>query len=232
LLLHNLGQLLVDKAERPDVDVERARRLLNEAEQVLRAALREESPKGLRRHVHATRDRLGALRSSLPPRRGPREEAPEPEREPEAGEVLQGRVRSLAAFGAFVSLPGCGTGLLHKSEIAHEPIDDPAQALEVGQEIEVKVMEVSRKEGKLRIALSRRALLPKPEGGPPQRAPARPQPQGNRPREDRGRGRRDDDRRGQDRNASRSRPRSRDDDKLASLGEMLLAKINQQKKDG
>lgn len=228
LLLHNLGQLLVDKAERPEVDVERARRLLNDAEQVLRAALREESPKGLRRHVHATRDRLAALRSSLPPRTGPRQEEPEPEREPEPGEVIQGRVRSLAAFGAFVSLPGCGTGLLHKSEISHEPVDDPAKVLEVGQTIDVKVMEVSRKEGKLRIALSRRALLPKPEGAQPHRSPSRPQPQANRPREDRGRGR-SEDRRGQDRNAGR---RSRDNDKLASLGEMLLAKINQQKKDG
>ena len=238
LLLHNLGQLLVDKAERPDVDVDKARRLLNEAEQCLRAALREESPKGLRRHVHSTRDRLMSLRSSLPPRGVRREEAPvEPEREPAVGEVLQGRVRSIAAFGVFVALPGCGTGLLHKSEIAHEAVDDPGQLLQVGQEIEVKVLDVGRRDGKLRIGLSRKVLLPKPEGMASP-APHRPRQENKPAGQDQGRRREDPrDRQGgprrggQDDRGNRPRgPKTRDDDKLASLGEMLLAKINQQKK--
>ena len=251
LLLHNLGQLLVDKAERPDVDLEQARRLLRESEQHLRAALREESPKGLRRHVHATRDRLMALRASFPPRgQGARDAAPaEPEREPEVGAVLKGRVRSLTAFGAFIVLPGYGTGLLHKSEIAHAPVDDPSQVLEVDAEIEVKVIDVGRKDGKLRIGLSRRALLPKPEGADAATPPAA-RPHGDtrssKPRQDQGRGRGREDRGREDQrdrqgarrgnqDASRgAKPRgavrSRDDDKLASLGEMLLAKMNQQKK--
>ena len=100
LLLHNLAQLLVDMAERPDVDLDKARRYLRNSEQLLRAALREESPKGLRRHVHATRDRLMALRASFPPRgaNAKDNEDAEPEREPEPGEVIVGRIRSLAAF--------------------------------------------------------------------------------------------------------------------------------------
>jgi hypothetical protein len=69
LLLHNLGQLLVDKAARPDVGDE-TWRLLDEAEQHLRNALRVECPGGLRRHIHSTRDRLVDLRASLPPRPG------------------------------------------------------------------------------------------------------------------------------------------------------------------
>lgn len=231
LLLHNVGQLLVDKAERPDVDLDQARRLLREADQHLRAALREESPKGLRRHVHATRDRLTALRASFPPRTAAEREqaAPEPEKEPEVGEVLEGKVRSLTAFGAFVVLPGRGTGLLHKSEIAHTPVDDPSEVLQVGQSIEVKVLEVGRKDGKLRIALSRRALLPKPEPGTePERPAGARRPRGDKPKQDRGRGRKHEARGGKPRGAGKSR----DDDKLASLGEMLLAKINQQKKGG
>lgn len=254
LLLHNLGQLLVDKTERPEVDVEQSRRLLREAEQHLRAALREESPKGLRRHVHATMDRLVSLRSSLPPRgsggAAAQAEPAEPVREPSAGEVLHGRVRSLTGFGAFVALAGCGTGLLHKSEIAHRHVEDPAELLKVGDEIEVKVMEVSRKDGKLRIALSRRALLPKPEGesatsavktegskGPRPDRGQSDRGQSDRGQSDRGRGRGRRDGQGdrgrqQDRGSRGSSGRSRDDDKLASLGEMLLAKMEKQKKEG
>ena len=233
LLLHNLAQLLVDKAERPDVNLDQARRLLRESEQHLRAALREESPKGLRRHVHATRDRLMALRASFPPRgASEREQPPEPDKEPEVGEVLKGKVRSLTAFGAFIALPGRGTGLLHKSEIAHSPVDDPSQVLEVGQELEVKVLEVGRRDGKLRIALSRRALLPKPEGGSQPERATKPRHQDDKPKQERG-GRKHEGRGGKHEGRGgkpRGSGKSRDDDKLASLGEMLLAKINQQKK--
>src|SRR5262249_51219704 len=67
LLMHNLAQLLLEKAARPDISVEDTHRLLRQADALLRNALRQESPRGLRRHVHATRDRLATLRASLPP---------------------------------------------------------------------------------------------------------------------------------------------------------------------
>jgi tetratricopeptide (TPR) repeat protein len=65
LLLHNVAQLLVDRAEARKSDAGAAHKLLSEAEELLRAALREDAPK-VRRHIHATRDRLYGLRRSLP----------------------------------------------------------------------------------------------------------------------------------------------------------------------
>lgn len=64
LLMHNLAQVLVDKAEAGKNDAPRAHKLLREADDHLRAALREDAP--IRRHIHSTRDRLHALRRSLP----------------------------------------------------------------------------------------------------------------------------------------------------------------------
>jgi predicted RNA-binding protein with RPS1 domain len=257
LLLHNLAQLLVERAGVADVDVEVARRLLNQADELLRGALREESPKGLRRHVHSTRDRLNALRTSLPPRsRG----APAPpaadEPEPEVGEVFHGRVQSLETYGAFVSLRGRLVGLLHKSEMAHEPVFDPARLLKVGDEVEVKVLDVSRRDGgRLRIALSRRALLPAPASTPgPAHAPAAPggpaaapgsadaaaAPPGPAPRgpqQGGGRRRDRDARDGRDRDQQRGPPRDEPAEKFlakgrVSLGEMILAKLKEQEHKG
>lgn len=264
LLLHNLGQLLVDKAERSDVDVEQARKALNEAEQHLRGALREQSPKGFRRHVHSTIDRLMSLRSSLPPKgtRSARTSEPEPTRQPEVGEVFEATVRSITAFGAFVALPECGTALLHKSEMAHHFVRDPSEEVSIGDSVRVKVLEVGEKDGKLRVAVSRKVLLDAPPTAPHQDTnPAQPppiqpnaapadrsadkldnEPDGNkRPHQSHQHRDRPDQRgqpRGQERRherskgqQDRSKQRSRDNDKLASLGEMLLAKIQKQKED-
>jgi hypothetical protein len=66
LLMHNLAQILVEKAKRPGVSPDEARRRLNQATELLRSALRQDAPR-LRRHIHATRDRLEELRRSLPP---------------------------------------------------------------------------------------------------------------------------------------------------------------------
>ena len=65
LLMHNLAQILVDKATAREKDPPAALKLLGQAEELLRTALREDAPK-VRRHIHATRDRLHALRRSLP----------------------------------------------------------------------------------------------------------------------------------------------------------------------
>jgi len=247
LLLHNLAQLLLEKAALPDVSAEETRKLLKEADELLRRALREDSPKGFRRYIHTTRDRLHELRSTMPPRAGqaagaPAEVAepqppPVPEREPEVGEVAKGRVLSLTQYGAFVSIGPGQVGLLHKSEMAHEPVSDPARLVKVGDEIEVKVLEVRREAGKLRIGLSRRALLPAPAGGAQDRD--RKPPRAARDRDDRRDDRRDerrDDRRDDRHQASRPPPRRREepndgfprDDKLAKLGEMILAKLKEQ----
>jgi small subunit ribosomal protein S1 len=75
------------------------------------------------------------------------------------GDIRTGRVTSLAEFGAFVNIDGAD-GLVHLSEISWDRIQHPSEALEVGQEVKVKVINVDRE--KKRIGLSIRALLDDP----------------------------------------------------------------------
>ncbi len=82
---------------------------------------------------------------------------------PTVGEIYKAKVKSIMDYGAFVEyLPG-KEGLLHISEIAHERINSMDGIFEVGQEIEVKLVGVDKRTGKYR--LSRKVLLPAPEGG-------------------------------------------------------------------
>lgn len=77
------------------------------------------------------------------------------------GSVLTGTVKRLTSFGAFVELfPGV-EGLVHISQIAHKHIATPHEVLKEGEEVKVKVLEVSPENQ--RIALSIKALEEKPE---------------------------------------------------------------------
>jgi polyribonucleotide nucleotidyltransferase len=80
---------------------------------------------------------------------------------PEVGEVYNGKVKSITAFGAFVEILPGKDGLLHISEIKWERVETMDGVLEVGEEIKVKLIEIDKKTGKYR--LSRKVLLPKPE---------------------------------------------------------------------
>ncbi len=80
---------------------------------------------------------------------------------PEVGEIYQGVVKNIAAFGAFVEIIPGKDGLLHISEIAWTRTDDVEKVLKVGDKVEVKLIGVDPKTGKLK--LSRKVLLPKPE---------------------------------------------------------------------
>jgi small subunit ribosomal protein S1 len=71
------------------------------------------------------------------------------------GDIRHGRVTSLADFGAFININGAD-GLVHLSEISWERIKHPSEALEIGQDVEVKVISVDR--DKKRIGLSLRQL--------------------------------------------------------------------------
>ena len=75
------------------------------------------------------------------------------------GQVYTGRVTSLASFGAFINVNGAD-GLVHLSELSWDHIDHPREALEVGQEVKVKVINIDRE--KKRIGLSVRALQDDP----------------------------------------------------------------------
>ncbi len=126
---------------------------------------------------------------------------------PEPGTVYHGKVVSILEFGAFVEILPGKEGLLHVSEIDWKKTEKVEDVLSVGDELDVKLLEVDEKTGKMR--LSRKALMEKPEGYvEPER----------RPRPDRGdRGpRRDDrraDRRGGDRGPRRDDRGPRRDDR-------------------
>lgn len=80
---------------------------------------------------------------------------------PEVGETYKGKVRSIQPYGAFVEIMPGKDGLLHISEVSHERLAALEGVLEVGQEIDVKLLDIDKKTGKYR--LSRKVLLPKPE---------------------------------------------------------------------
>jgi small subunit ribosomal protein S1 len=75
------------------------------------------------------------------------------------GTIRNGRVTSLADFGAFVNIDGAD-GLVHLSEITWDRITHPNEVLKVGQEVKVKVISMDRE--RKRIGLSIRQLLPDP----------------------------------------------------------------------
>jgi small subunit ribosomal protein S1 len=75
------------------------------------------------------------------------------------GTVIEGEVRSLRPFGAFVDIGGAD-GLLHVSEIGWTPISHPRDVLRVGERIQVEVLRLDPERS--RIALSRKRLLSNP----------------------------------------------------------------------
>jgi S1 RNA binding domain protein len=78
----------------------------------------------------------------------------------EVGSKLQGKVTGITKFGAFVELPDGSTGLVHISEVADSYVKDINDHLKVGDQVEVKVMNVE-KDGK--IGLSIKKAIDKPE---------------------------------------------------------------------
>ena len=105
------------------------------------------------------------------------------------GAVVEGKVKSITNFGAFISLPDNKTGMVHISEVANAYVSDIRQHLTEGQD--VKVMVIGTDNGKINLSIKR--LEPKPqrdggkpayrggnggqrrEGGPQNREGARPQ---------------------------------------------------------
>ena len=113
---------------------------------------------------------------------------------PEVGEVYTGPIKSVVAFGAFVEILPGKEALLHISEIDYKRFETMEETgLKEGDMVEVKLIGVDPKTQKYK--LSRKALLPKPEGWVERER--KPRAEGGRPRGERGeRG----ERRGGDRN--------------------------------
>jgi len=75
------------------------------------------------------------------------------------GAVLEGKIKSITNFGAFVALPENKTGMVHISEVANAYVSDIRQHLTEGQD--VKVMVIGTENGKINLSLKR--LEPKPQ---------------------------------------------------------------------
>lgn len=75
------------------------------------------------------------------------------------GAILEGNIKSITKFGAFVSLPGGRSGLVHISEIAHSYVADVKDFLSEGQEVKVKVVGI---DDAGRINLSIKKATPPP----------------------------------------------------------------------
>ncbi len=75
------------------------------------------------------------------------------------GDTVQGEVRSLTDYGAFVDIGGMD-GLLHVSDISWQRVNKPSDALTVGQPVEVKILKIDRE--KQRISLGMKQLQPHP----------------------------------------------------------------------
>jgi len=107
---------------------------------------------------------------------------------PEAGKIYEGKIRSIMPYGAFVEfLPG-KEGLLHISEIDWNRLETVEESgLKEGDVIQIKLLDVDPKTGKFK--LSRKVLLPKPEGyveRPERERSERPERSERRDRPDRG----------------------------------------------
>lgn len=98
------------------------------------------------------------------------------------GAVLEGKVKSITNFGAFVALPENKTGMVHISEVANAYVSDIREHLTEGQD--VKVVVIGAENGKINLSIKR--LLPKPQreggrgqGGRGEGAPQRREGQAN-----------------------------------------------------
>ena len=81
---------------------------------------------------------------------------------PEVGAIYHGKVVSILEFGAFVEILPGKEGLLHISELDWGKTDKVEDVVNIGDEVDVKLLEIDEKTGKMR--LSRKALIEKPEG--------------------------------------------------------------------
>lgn len=93
----------------------------------------------------------------------------------EVGAILEGKVTGITKFGAFVSLPGGRSGLVHISEIAYSYVSDVNEFLQVGQDVKVKLISVDEN-GRINLSIKKTAPPP-----PRPAHPAGPRPQSGRP---------------------------------------------------
>ena len=97
------------------------------------------------------------------------------------GTVLEGKIKSITNFGAFVALPENKTGMVHISEVANTYVSDIRQHLTEGQD--VKVVVIGSENGKINLSIKRLEPKPQRENAPRrENSNFRPAPQGSAPR--------------------------------------------------
>ena len=72
----------------------------------------------------------------------------------EIGSIQEGKVTGIMNFGAFVSLPGGKSGLVHISEIANSFVKDVHDHLQIGQTVTVKILDIND-QGKINLSIKR-----------------------------------------------------------------------------
>ena len=80
------------------------------------------------------------------------------------GAILEGKIKSITNFGAFVALPDNKTGMVHISEVANAYVSDIRQHLTEGQD--VKVMVIGTDNGKINLSIKRLEAKPQRENNP------------------------------------------------------------------
>jgi ribosomal protein S1 len=85
-------------------------------------------------------------------------------RDLEEGAIVSGKVTRLERYGAFVDIGVGRDGMLHVKEMGHAYVEKPEDVVNVGDEIQVQIVGIDRRRG--RIDLSMKELLPKPEALP------------------------------------------------------------------
>lgn len=104
------------------------------------------------------------------------------------GAIIEGKVKSITKFGAFISLPDNQTGMVHISEITHAYVNDIHDHLTEGQD--VKVMVIGLENGKINLSIRRtQPAPPRPQNDRPKQGFDRPRqdgrPAGARPQDNR-----------------------------------------------
>ncbi len=95
------------------------------------------------------------------------------------GAILEGKVKTITNFGAFIALPENKTGLVHISEVANTFVSDIRQHLTEGQD--VKVMVIGNENGKINLSIKRLEAKPQRENAPRNNFRREGAPNPNRP---------------------------------------------------
>ena len=74
----------------------------------------------------------------------------------EVGKIYEGKVKGIAQYGAFVEIPGAGTGMVHISEIANSFVKDVKDYISENQTVKVKVLNIGEN-GKIGLSIKQAA---------------------------------------------------------------------------